>query len=59
MKERGIGKEEMGRRRKVKSVTEKEIREKENSEGCMKLKVSKYPSEISTLAKGKQGQGSH
>ncbi|XP_050730475.1 general transcription factor II-I repeat domain-containing protein 2-like isoform X3 [Eriocheir sinensis] len=31
----------------------------DHSEGCVKLKVSRYSPEISTLAKGKQGQGSH
>ncbi|XP_064119030.1 general transcription factor II-I repeat domain-containing protein 2B-like [Macrobrachium nipponense] len=32
----------------------------DHSEGCVKLKVSKYSPEISTLVKGKQeGQGSH
>ena len=31
----------------------------DHSEGCVKLKVSKYSPEISTLAFGKQGQGSH
>ena len=28
-------------------------------EGCVKLKVSRYSPEITTLAKEKQGQGSH
>ena len=31
----------------------------DHSEGCVKLKVSRCSPEISTLAKGKQGQGSH
>lgn len=31
----------------------------DHSEGCVKLKVSRYLPEISTLARGKQGQGSH
>ena len=31
----------------------------DHSEDCVKLKVSRYSPEITTLAKGKQGQGSH